>query len=208
MSDNPSPYFISTRRGPFVFECQGYATEADYDFVAGYVGAMREDAHRWHFHRNTAELVDEELIPICEALSGIKRAVDKKASKAHKDTLVNKENAKPILESATRYYARLERDCDPAILDELRVRALALSRTFFIGVRPVERKKNIEPVYYRRADSWLEVLSTENLNDKVAALLPKVPGFRPELNGDDRIARDSLARLLQKVDENELAMQD
>lgn len=207
MSD-PAPYFISTRSGPFVLEFLGFADVASYDFAAGYVGAALEYAHRWHLHRETMDRFDEEFVPIAEKISGVPRKIDKKASKAHLDSLVNKANAKPIYETRGRYYARLERECEPAVLDELRVKALELSRSFSINVTPVERKTSIEPLYYRRADSWLEVLSTENLAEKVSKLVLLVPGFRPELNGADRISRDSLARLMQKVDENELAMQD
>lgn len=208
MTEPLLPFFISTKSGPFVLEFQGFPSIESYDFAAGYVGAALEYAHRWHLHRETMERFNEEFIPLAERISGILRKVDPHATKRHKDSLVNKEKAQQIYETYGRYFARLEREAPPAILDELRVAALTLSRSFTINVTPVERKTSIEPVYYKRADSWLEVLSTENLNEKVLALLPKVPGFRPELNGDDRITRDSLARMLQKVDENELAMQD
>lgn len=209
MSDlSPAPLFISTKSGPFMLEFQGFADVASYDFAAGYVGAALEYAHRWHLHRETMDRFDEEFIPICERLSGIKRAIDKKATKAYHESLKLKTNPEPVLETRGRYYARLERLAPPAILDELRVQALTLSRSFTINVMPVERKSSIEPLYFKRADSWLEVLSTENLNEKVSKLNLLVPGFRPELGADERITRNSLAWLMQKVDENELAMQD
>lgn len=208
MTEPLLPYFISTKSGPFVLEFEGYPDESSYDFAAGFVGAMREYAHRWHLHRETMDRFDEEFVPICEKISGVLRKIDKKATAADLANRVKKDNIPPIYETRGRYYARLERECEPAILDELRVQALILSRTFKINITPAERTRSVEPLYFKRADSWLEVLSTENLTGKVEALLPKAPGFRPELNGDDRITRDSLARLMQLVDENELAMQD
>lgn len=208
MSEALPPLFISTKSGPFVLEFQGFPDVASYDFAAGFVGAALEYAHRWHLHRETMDRFNEEFIPIAERVSGIARKVDKRATEAYKASLVNKAKAPIVYETYGRYFARLEREASPSVLDDLRVEALRLSRTFTINVTPAERLRSIEPLYYKRADSWLEVLSTENLSNKVEALLPKAPGFRPELNGDDRIARDSLARLLQLVDENELAMQD
>lgn len=207
MSD-PLPYFVPTKSGPFVLEFLGYGTPEAYDFAAGRVGACVEFANRWHLHRETMDRFLAEFLPICERISGIPRAIDPKATAAHKRSLVNPDKAEPIYETYGRYFAKLERDCAPAALDELRVEALRLSRSFQINLAPVERSRTIEPLYYKRADSWLESLSTENLTLKVEALLPKVPGYRPELNGDDRITRESLARLLQRVDDNELAMQD
>lgn len=209
MTDIPSlPSFISTESGPFVLEFQGFASVEDYDFAAGYVGAALEYAHRWHLHRETIQRFYAEFIPIAERISGIPRAVDKRATEAHRRSVVNKDKAQPIFESYGKYCDRLKHECTPEVLDDLKVEALRLSRTFTINVTPVERKTTIEPIYYKRADSWLTALGTENLTAKVTALLPRVPGFRPELGTDERITRDSLARLLQKVDENELAIAD
>jgi len=72
----PTRPLIKVTSGPLNLEFLGHADIASYDREAGYAGAALEFADRWHIHRDTINVFDEEFTPYVEQLTGIKREAD------------------------------------------------------------------------------------------------------------------------------------
>jgi hypothetical protein len=202
----PSP-FLSTETGPIKLEFLMSSDESSYDLLAGYAGAMREDAHRWHCHRETIDVFGDHFAPIVESLSGIPRGINEKETAKRKSTARQPEKVSPVPERVNRYLLRVFAQVSKETQSAIQAAALELSRTMLISPAPAVRSTVIEPMYYKRADSLL-LQDLDTINEKVSKFSALVPDFILDREPSGKPLRDSLARLCQSFDSARWALED
>ena len=203
----PSSPFLKTETGPIRLEFLMSPDESSYDSLAGYSGAMREDAHRWHCHRETIDIFGDRFAPVVESLTGIPRGINEKETAKRKFTARQPEKVSPVPERVNRYLLRVFAQISKEKQAELQNEALVLSRTMLISPAPAVRNTVIEPMYYKRADSIL-LQDLDTINEKVSRFSSLVPDFVLERDKSSRPLRDSLAGLLQAFDHERWARED
>lgn len=206
-----SPYLIPTDSGPFHLEFQGHDSEASYDAEAGYPGAMREFAHRWHIHRDTINRFDEAFSPWLEKASGIPRKIDDELTARRKTYAVNPNKVTPLVERPTKYWNRviatLKGRGETKLIEEIKEAALFLSKTLKVAVAPAATPRPVAPMFFKRADSLL-CLDLDTLNGRISRFQALVPDFELARDQEGKPVRESLARLLQKFSDATLAQDD
>lgn len=202
----PSP-FLKTETGPILLEFLMSSDESSYDLLAGYSGAMREDAHRWHCHRETIDIFGDAFAPVVEKLTGIPRGVNEKETAKRKAAARQPEKVSPVPERVNRYLLRVFAQISKDMQATIQAEALVLSRTMLISPAPAVRSAVIEPMYYKRADSIL-LQDLDIINEKVSKFSSLVPNFVLERDKSSRPLRDSLAGLIQAFDHERWARED
>jgi len=198
---------IKVTSGPLDLEFIGHSDVASYDAEAGYAGAALEFADRWHIHRDTINVFDEEFTPFVEQLTGITRMADEKLTAKRRSISPNPDKITPIPERFLTYIKRVFAKVSEPVQEQIKAEALIYSRRIAISAAPAERTAPIEPMFYKRADSLLEN-DIETIDEKVAKYLTLVPNYEVARDSHSRPLRDSLARLLQRYDAARYALED
>lgn len=201
----PSPNYISTPCGPLILEFLGHDDIASYDKEAGRPGSCLEDALRGNIHRETIPRFDKQFSEWVFSLTGVPRATNEKQTAIEQAR--GRAYNKPILESFPRYLNRVFAKVTPEMQRQIQEEALAQSRLFRISAAPATRLSPIEPKFLKRATSLLSQELSE-INDRVSEMLAIVGEYPVTRDSDGKPELESMARLMQHVNNTILSRDD
>lgn len=201
------PHYIKVESSWLVLEFRGHDSIEQYDAEAGYPGAALETADRFHVHRETMGRFDQEMTPVIERITGIKRECDERLTAKRRKASPNPERISPIRERFLSYLLRVDALATEEQKAEVKREALRLSRSLQISTAPAERKAPLEQRFYERADSILSA-DLETIDSKVSRWQSLVPDFELARDNDGKPIRDNLARLLQRYEAAQWAEED
>lgn len=206
-----APFLVKTESGAFTLEFIGHPDEASYDAEAGYPGAMREAAHRWHIHRDTIIVFDRIFSPWLEKTSGVARKIDDALTARRRAYSLNPNKVAPLYERFVPYTKRviaiLEKEGKTDLIASIKAEALRVSQTVRINVAPAAGLAPIEPMFFARADSLLEQ-EPGTLASRISRFQSLVPDHELIRDHEGKPLRESLARLLKRFTEAQMAQDD
>jgi hypothetical protein len=168
-----------------------------YDKTAGRVGACLEDAVDNTIYRGTLpewqEAFGEKvLIPRFG-----ERQVNQSATDAAKTRSKTPEKVADIMETWSRYHARVTAGMSDEDKKALAVEAQNIAATISVDPSPSKRQAGPKKMFLDKADSWL-TLDDNALEAKIGPALNAVPDFDLERDDNGKPERSSLARLIER----------
>ncbi len=175
---------------------EGPDTVEAYDQAAGRVGACLEDAVDNTIYRGTLPEFQDAFGAELEKRFGA-RQVNTDATEAAKKRSKNPDKVKDIMETWSRYHARVTAGMSDE--DKKALADVAQQVAAGIKVDPSPSKRTAGPgkPFLAKADSWL-TLSETDLEAKITPALAAVPDFDLERDEAGKPVRESLARLIER----------
>lgn len=201
------PPFISTKSGPLFLEFQTYESPEAFDRDAGEPHACFMYGHRWLLHRETLPRFDKAFVEWVENLTGMKRRVDKKRTEKRKSEASNPGKITPLKERWLSYIEWVFVNVDKETQEKIQEEALRVSRSMRISSAPAASSSPVEPLFLKRAASWLEQ-PLDWINEKLSGYLALVPDFPLVRDENDKPVLESLARLMRDYTQKQLALED
>lgn len=196
-------YTVNT--GNYSFKSPGPGTVEEYDQQAGKVGSCLEDAVYNSIYRGHIPAFWEAFIPKAEALTGIARAVDEKATERARAKSKNPEKVKDVMEKALNYDERVRASVTPDIISALDALAVEVGSALVIDVSEKQRTSGPGASFLAKADSVLtrDADGIESAVTKLSAVVPAHDLLRDETGKPDRV---SLAELIKKYTDIQAAI--
>jgi hypothetical protein len=188
-------YKTSSMSYPLVFK--GPGSVEDYDRAGEKVGTCLEDAVRGTIAWSTLpewqdKFGTEVLIPRFG-----ERNVNQTATEAAKARSKTPEKVADIMETWTRYNARVTAQLSKEEKAALGIEAQRIADTITVDPSPSKRQAGPKKMFLDKADSWL-TLDDNALEAKIGPALNAVPDFDLERDDNGKPERSSLARLIER----------